>query len=54
MDRNGRTYVPPPSAPEALAGHRLDDALYSVLTAQPITPADVLEIDAFYTYDQRP
>lgn len=51
MDRHGRTYAPGPSEPDELAGHRLDDPMYSLFTAQPVTPADVLDIGRFYAYD---
>lgn len=47
---NGRSYVPVQSAPPTLAMHRINDPLYSILVAQPITPAQMLEVSAFYTY----
>jgi len=37
-----------------LAMHRLSDPLYSILIQQPLTPADMLEVSSFYSYDQLP
>jgi tyrosinase len=54
MVRHGRSYSPPQSASSTLAGHRLNDPMYSVLIAQQVTPAQVLDISAFYSYDQVP
>jgi tyrosinase len=54
MARNGRNYVPPSSESSQLAGHRLDDPLYSILIQQPVTPADVLDPTPFYSYDTLP
>lgn len=54
MGRKGRTYAPPASAPASLAGHRLNDALYSLLISQKITPAQMLDASRFYTYDKLP
>jgi tyrosinase len=54
MTDRGRTYAPPPSASSELAGHRLDDALYSILTTQPVTPADLLDPTPYYSYDALP
>lgn len=54
LRRHGRTYLPPATAPGDLAGHRIDDPLYSVLTTAPTTPADVLDTSSFSTYDQLP
>jgi tyrosinase len=51
MLRHGRTYVPGPGEPDDLDGHRLNDRMYSLLTAQPVTPADVLDVSRFSTYD---
>ncbi|MQA11766.1 MAG: tyrosinase family protein [Pseudonocardiaceae bacterium] len=53
LDR-GRVYVPDQSVSGDLAMHRLDDAMYSILIAQPITPRDVLDASDFYTYDKLP
>jgi tyrosinase len=54
MTSTGRNYAPPANAAASLTGHRLDDALYSVLIQQAVTPADVLDISSFYSYDQLP
>jgi tyrosinase len=50
MTPDRRTYAPPQSAPSTLAGHRLDDALYSVLVRRTVTPADMLDASSFYSY----
>jgi tyrosinase len=54
MLRNERTYAPVASAPAELTGHRLADPLFSLLTPQPITPADVLDVRDVYAYDALP
>jgi len=54
MVQHGRSYSPPQSAPNTLEGHRLNDAMFSVLIAQEVTPAQVLDVPAFYSYDQLP
>jgi tyrosinase len=54
MIRHGRTYSPPQTAANTLAGHRLNDPMFSVLTTQAVTPAQVLDIASFYSYDQLP
>jgi tyrosinase len=54
MVEHGRTYEPPQSAPDDLRGHRLDDPMYSLLINQDITPAQVLAISSFYSYDKLP
>lgn len=54
MDRRGRTYVPPATASTDLAGHRIGDPLYSILTRQPITPAQVLDVAEFASYETLP
>jgi tyrosinase len=54
MLRNGRAYLPDATAPDDLAGHRVTDPLFSLLTPQRITPADVLDIGDLYTYDALP
>ena len=46
----GRTYVPDASAPAALAGHRINDAMASLVSA-PMRPADVLNMTSVFTYD---
>lgn len=43
-------YVPANSAPATLQGHRLDDDMYALLSA-PVTPNQMLAVDAYYTYD---
>jgi tyrosinase len=51
---HGRTYLPPDSESADLAGHRLGDAMDSLLTRDPVTPADVLDVAALSTYDVLP
>ena len=50
MQTHGCTYLPPASAPAALRGHRLNDRLSSFISA-PTTPAQMLDVSSFYTYD---
>lgn len=50
----GRTYVPAPTEPTDLTMHRLNDPMYSILIQQPITPAQMLDVSAFYSYQQLP
>jgi tyrosinase len=50
MTVHGRTYVPGQSAPASLKGHRLNDPLFSLISA-PTTPAAVLNSTQQYTYD---
>jgi tyrosinase len=50
----GRTYVPGPNESTDLTLHRLNDPMFSILTQQPITPADMLDVSAFYSYQQLP
>jgi tyrosinase len=52
--RNGRTYVPAQTESSDLAGHRLNDPMYSILIQQPITPAQMLDVSTLYNYDQLP
>lgn len=52
--RHGRTYVPPATESAELAGHRIGDAMDSLLTREPVTPADVLDVAAFASYDVLP
>lgn len=52
--RHGRLYQPPASAHAELRGHRLADPMHSLLTRQPITPSDVLDLQDIYTYDTLP
>ena len=51
---HGRTYLPPDSESAELAGYRLGDAMDSLLTRDPVTPADVLDVAALSTYDVLP
>jgi tyrosinase len=50
MQENGRTYLPPQTAPATLKGHRINDQL-SPLVSPPTTPAAVLNVLAQYVYD---
>jgi tyrosinase len=43
-------YLPDESASDDLLGHRIDDDMFSLLT-QPVTPRQMLDPSAFYTYD---
>lgn len=54
MTGHGRTYKPPQSASAALAGHRINDPLYSILIQTPVTPAQMLDASAYYSYDALP
>ncbi|MGQ0778557.1 MAG: tyrosinase family protein [Pseudonocardiales bacterium] len=54
MVARGRVYQPPQSASAQLRFHRINDPMYSILITQPITPAQMLEISTFYSYDQLP
>jgi tyrosinase len=47
---HGRTYVPAQSASVSLKGHRLNDQLTSLLSGST-TPAQMLDVSQFYTYD---
>jgi tyrosinase len=47
---HGRVYVPAPSAPASLRGHRLNDRLNSLLSGST-TPAQMLNVTQLYTYD---
>src|SRR5262245_22877511 len=47
---HSRVYLPPSSAPASLRGHRLDDALSSLISA-PTTPAEMLDVGQHYRYD---
>jgi tyrosinase len=50
----GRVYEPSQNESAQLSGHRIDDPMYSILTSQAITPADVLDVTQLYTYDVLP
>jgi tyrosinase len=50
----GRVYEPSQYESAELSGHRIDDPMYSILTSQAITPADVLDVSQLYTYDVLP
>ena len=54
MADRGRSYVPAQSESADLAFHRIDDPMYSILIQTPVTPAQVLDISAYYSYDQLP
>ena len=54
MSTHGRSYAPQASGPADLAGHRLADPMFNLLITQHVTPADVLEASAFYSYDLLP
>jgi len=54
LTTRGRTYVPAPTEPAALAGHRATDPMDNLLTTRPVTPADMLDVSAIYTYDTLP
>lgn len=54
MTRRGRTYLPAQTESADLAMHRINDPMYSILINQPITPAQMLDVTTFYTYDQLP
>ena len=43
-------YVPSQSESAQLAMHRLNDPMYSFIS-QPTTPAQMLDVSQFYTYD---
>jgi tyrosinase len=47
---HGQVYLPMQSAPASLSGHRINDELLSLL-APSSTPADMLDVSEFYTYD---
>src|SRR5215211_5138598 len=51
MQARGRTYVPGPGAAAALTGHRLNDALFNVLTTGVTTPVDMLDQAELASYD---
>jgi len=53
LQAQGRVYLPDMTASEALAGHRIDDAIMSPLGASA-TPRQVLDSQAVYTYDMLP
>ena len=54
MSRHGQTYQPTQSASMDLAGHRVNDPLYSILTSTLVTPAQILDASDFYSYDVLP
>jgi tyrosinase len=47
---HGRTYAPPQTAPASLRGQRLNDTLTSLISGST-TPAEMLDVAEFYTYD---
>jgi len=54
MLTRSRTYIPLPTESPDLEMHRLTDQMYSILTQQPTTPADMLDPSLFYSYDRLP
>jgi tyrosinase len=50
MQKYGRIYVPPDTAPIALKGHRLNDILSSLISP-PTTPSAMLNVSIDYVYD---
>jgi tyrosinase len=48
--RHGRVYLPGQGEPNALRGHRIDDAMH-VLFSPPATPGEMLDVPEFYRYD---
>jgi len=50
LTRHGRTYLPPQTAPASLKGHRINDAMASLVSA-PMKPSDVLDMKSVYVYD---
>jgi tyrosinase len=52
--RHGRTYLPDGTAPAQLLGHRLDDPMNNLLIRSTVTPATMLDVRNWYTYDQLP
>jgi tyrosinase len=50
----GRTYVPDATAPDTLAGHRIDDPIVSPIGGGTLTPRQVLDVSNIYTYDVLP
>jgi tyrosinase len=51
MQQNGRVYLPVQSESSLLLGHRIDDAMMSLLS-DPMTPRQVLNLTHLYTYDK--
>lgn len=52
--RHGRGYQPTNDVSAQLLGHRLNDPMNSLLTRQPVTPANMLDVRSRYTYDALP
>jgi tyrosinase len=50
LEEQGEVYVPAQTASSQLRGHRIDDAMHALLS-EPVTPRQVLDVSAFYTYD---
>jgi hypothetical protein len=50
----GALAKPSQSESAQLAMHRLNDPMYSILISQPTTPAQMLDVSHFYTYDLLP
>ncbi|MEO5680337.1 MAG: tyrosinase family protein [Acidimicrobiales bacterium] len=54
LNKHGQAYAPPTNESDRLKGHRLTDPLYSLLTKNPVRPADVLDVRGSYSYDSLP
>lgn len=50
LDRNGEVYLPDQTAPAGLQGHRIDDAMFALIS-RPVTPRQMLDVSDFYAYD---
>jgi tyrosinase len=46
----GSLYVPSQNAPSGLLGHRIDDAMYALISPS-MTPRETLDVSDFYSYD---
>lgn len=45
-----QSYLPPQSAAASLAGHRIDDDMYALIS-QPVHPRAMLDVSSVYSYD---
>jgi tyrosinase len=54
MTTYGRRYEPGPTASGAPAGHRLNDAITSLITTATTSPDEVLDLGGLYSYDDLP
>ena len=50
LTQQGRTYLPPQTAPASLRGHRINDQMSSLVSA-PTKPSEVLDMRSIYVYD---